>query len=74
MRKVIFQMFNWNNTWQVNENIVEEILLSTQPGKNMVLFGSSNLALTLIQNKLIDEYQVMIPCCFRRRRQFIQRH
>jgi dihydrofolate reductase len=34
--------------------------LKQQPGKDLFVFGSSNLAAALIQNDLIDEYRVMV--------------
>ena len=43
------------------ENVVEEILkLKQQPGKDLAIFGSSELASTLIQHGLIDEYRIMV--------------
>ena len=51
----------WRNTRLVKENVVEEILkLKQQPGKDLAIFGSSNLALTLIQHGLIDEYRSVV--------------
>jgi dihydrofolate reductase len=51
----------WNNTKLVKENIAEEISkLKQQPGKDLLLFGSADLASTLTQLGLIDEYRIMI--------------
>lgn len=51
----------WQNTKLVKRNIVKEIKkLMQQPGKDMVLLGSSNLALTFIQHGLIDEYRTIV--------------
>jgi dihydrofolate reductase len=51
----------WHNTRLVKENIVEEIQrLKTEPGKDLFVFGSSNLAITLIQNGLIDEFRILV--------------
>lgn len=52
---------NWQNTRLIKENIVDELTkLKQQPGKDMVIFGSSNLALTLIKHGLIDELRIII--------------
>ena len=51
----------WQNTRLVKENITEEISkLKQQPGKDLIIFGSSDLAVTLIQHGLIDEYRIMV--------------
>lgn len=45
----------------MKENTGEEILkLKQQPGKDLAVFGSSDLALTLIQLGLIDEYRIIV--------------
>ncbi len=52
---------DWNNTTLVKDNIAEEISkLKRQAGKDLVIFGSSNFALTLIQDGLIDEFRIMV--------------
>lgn len=52
---------NWNHTQVLKENVVEEIRqLKKQEGKHMALFGSSELALTLMEHGLIDEYHIFI--------------
>jgi dihydrofolate reductase len=51
----------WQNTRLIKENIGEEILKRKgQPGKDMILFGSSDLAVTLADLDLIDEYRIMV--------------
>jgi dihydrofolate reductase len=51
----------WQNTRLIKENIVEEISkLKAEPGKDMILFGSSDLSVTLIQHGLIDEIRIMV--------------
>jgi dihydrofolate reductase len=51
----------WQNTRLVKENIAEEIAkLKQQPGKDLIIFGSSDLAVTFIQHGLIDEYRIMV--------------
>jgi dihydrofolate reductase len=52
---------NWQNTTVVNENLCEVVMnLKQEKGKDMAIFGSSNLALTFIKQQLIDEYRIMI--------------
>lgn len=51
----------WNNTKLVKDNFVEEVLkLKQQPGKDVAIFGSSDLAVTFIEYGLIDEFRIMI--------------
>ena len=51
----------WQNTRLIKENIAEEISkLKAEPGKDLILFGSSNLSVTLIQSGLIDEFRIMV--------------
>ncbi len=49
------------NTRLIKENITEEISKQKiQPGKDLAIFGSSDLALPLIQHDLIDEYRIIV--------------
>ena len=51
----------WNNTRVVNGDAAVEIArLRSQPGKDMAIFGSADLASELIQKNLIDEYRIFI--------------
>lgn len=51
----------WNNTRLVKDNIAGEIsMIKQQPGKDLLLLGSAQLASTLIQLNLIDEFRIMI--------------
>ncbi len=51
----------WRNSMLIRENIVEEIRkLKQQPGKNILIDGSSVLIHTLAQNDLIDEYTLHV--------------
>jgi len=51
----------WENTRLVKDNIPEEMAkLKRLPGKDIAIFGSSDLALTFIEHGLIDEYRIMI--------------
>jgi dihydrofolate reductase len=65
LTKIVFSKtlstVEWNNTRLVKENIAEEILkLKQQPGKDIFIFGSSDLSLTLIQHGLIDEFRIVV--------------
>jgi dihydrofolate reductase len=51
----------WNNTRLIKENIAEEISkLKQKPGKDLFVFGSADLAATLTQLGLIDEYRIIV--------------
>lgn len=51
----------WRNSTLISGNVVEEIkALKTQPGKNIIMDGSSVLAHTLIENDLVDEYMLHV--------------
>jgi dihydrofolate reductase len=55
------QKVDWQNTELVKENAAAKILeLKQQRGEYMTIFGSSNLALTCIEHKLIDEYRIIV--------------
>ena len=63
--KIVFSKTLSNVTWQntrlVKENIVEEILrLKGELGKDLLILGSSDLSVALIQNSLIDEFRIML--------------
>lgn len=52
---------DWENTRLVKTNFVEEVTkLKQQPGKDIAIFGSSDLAVTFIEHGLIDEFRIMI--------------
>jgi dihydrofolate reductase len=51
----------WNNSRLVKNNIGEEVSkLKQQPGKDMVIFGSADLASYLLRLGLIDEYRIIL--------------
>jgi dihydrofolate reductase len=51
----------WKNSGLIKENIREEILkIKQQPGKDLVLFGGANIASTLLQLGLIDDYRIIV--------------
>ncbi len=63
--KIVFsrtlEEVGWNNSRLIKENIAEEISsLKQRPGKDLIIFGSANLAVSLIQMNLIDEYRIIV--------------
>jgi dihydrofolate reductase len=51
----------WQNTRLVKDNLAQEVAsLKAQPGKDLIIFGSSDLAVTLIGARLIDEFRIML--------------
>jgi len=63
--KIVFsttlKTVDWQNSRLVNGNSMEEIRkLKQQPGKNIVIFGSSDLAVSLTKAGLIDEYRIIV--------------
>lgn len=51
----------WRNSTLISENVIETIRdLKQQPGKNILLDGSSVLARALAENDLIDEYRLHV--------------
>lgn len=52
---------NWKNVRLVKENMVEEIKkLKAEEGKELAVYGSNNLCVTLLENKLLDELRIMV--------------
>ncbi len=67
LTKIVFSrtliMAEWNNTRLVQgaERVAEEIAkLKQQSGKDLLLFGSADLASSLMRLGLIDEYRLMV--------------
>lgn len=65
IQKIVFSKTlpkaSWNNTALIKNNAPEEVAkLKNQPGKDIAIFGSFGLALTLLPDKLIDEFRIMI--------------
>lgn len=63
--KVVFSRtldsVTWNNSRLVKENIAEEVArLKRQPGKDLAMFGSADLASTFMRLGLIDEYRIFV--------------
>jgi dihydrofolate reductase len=65
LSKIVFsrtlQKVEWQNTRLVKGDVAREIAkLKQQPGKNIAIFGSSDLTVSLIELGLIDEYRIMV--------------
>jgi dihydrofolate reductase len=63
--KVVFsrtlQQAGWNNTRIARGDLRDEIeKLKSEPGNDLFLFGSGELARSLINQDLIDEYRLMV--------------
>jgi dihydrofolate reductase len=51
----------WNNSRVIKDNIAEEVAkLKQQPGQGILIYGSGELAQTLMQHDLIDEYRLLV--------------
>ena len=51
----------WRNSTIISQNVVEEVRkLKQQPGKNILMDGSSVLVQTLAQHDLVDEYSLLV--------------
>ena len=52
---------SWNNSRFAKESVAEEVAgLKQQPGKDLALLGSADLASRLMQLGLIDEYRILL--------------
>ena len=65
LAKIIFSSTlasaDWENTRLVPGEAAEELVkLKQQPGKNLIIFGSSDLAASLARRGLIDEFRIMV--------------
>lgn len=63
--KIVFskklERADWSNTKLIKSNVVEEVSkLKEQPGKDIAIFGSADLASTFTQHGLIDEYRIIV--------------
>jgi dihydrofolate reductase len=63
--KVVFsrtlEKVEWNNSRLVKGKVAEEVArLKQEPGNDLALFGSADLASTLIRLGLIDEYRILL--------------
>ena len=51
----------WRNSTLIKDNVVEQVrALKEQPGKNILIDGSSVLIHTLAHHDLVDEYHLMV--------------
>ena len=51
----------WQNATLIKSNVVEEIRkLKEQPGQDIAVSGSGQLVHTLVQNDLVDEYNLLV--------------
>jgi dihydrofolate reductase len=51
----------WRNSTIISQNVVEAVRkLKQEPGQNIYVDGSSVLVHTLAQNKLVDEYSLLV--------------
>ena len=51
----------WRNTTIIRDNVVDEVrALKAQPGKNILLDGSSQLVHTLLEHDLVDELHLLV--------------
>jgi dihydrofolate reductase len=67
--KIVFsktlKKVEWENTKLVHDNFVEVVTkLKHESGKDIAIFGSSDLAVTLIEHGLIDELRIMVNPIF----------
>jgi dihydrofolate reductase len=65
LRKVVvsrtLKSVDWENSTLLKGDVPEEVRkLKHQPGKDIAIFGSSDLARVLVQHNLIDEYRIMV--------------
>lgn len=52
---------DWNNTRLVRDNAAQEIArLKAQADKDLIIFGSGDLVVSLAEQGLIDEYRIMV--------------
>ena len=64
-RKIVFsktlKSVDWKNTTLINTDPVKEIKhLKKLPGGNLVMMASSDLAVTLLKEGVIDEFQIIL--------------
>jgi dihydrofolate reductase len=52
---------DWNNTTLVKASAADEVAkLKAQPGKDLFIFGSADLASFLLKRGLVDEYRLIV--------------
>jgi dihydrofolate reductase len=65
MPKVVFsrtlKKASWNNTKLVKDDLVSAVRkMKSEPGKDLLIFGSGSIVSQLAQARLIDEYQIVL--------------
>jgi dihydrofolate reductase len=51
----------WKNVTVISDDVAGKVQrLKEQPGKDIIIFGSNNLCVSLIQIGLIDEFQILV--------------
>ncbi len=59
--RTLQEPLEWNNSTLIKGNIAEGVSkLKQQDGKDILVFGSGELARTLMEHDLIDEYRLMV--------------
>ena len=59
--RTLQEPLEWNNSTLIEGDVAEEVSrLKEQPGKDILVFGSSQLVRTLMGHDLIDEYRLMV--------------
>jgi len=69
LQKVVFsktlEKAEWSNTTLIKDHATEEILkLKQQPGRDIAIFGSSDLVASLGDPGLVDEYRIFVAPIF----------
>jgi dihydrofolate reductase len=65
LNKIVFsktlKTAGWENTTLVNDGLVETVVkLKQSPGRDIAIFGSSDLAVAMIPSGLIDEMDILV--------------
>ena len=59
--RTLQEPLEWNNSTLIEGDVAEEVSkLKRQDGKDILVFGSGELARTLMEHDLIDEYRLMV--------------
>jgi len=59
--KTLEEPLGWNNSTLIREDVAQEVSrLKRQPGKEILIFGSADLARKLKEHGLIEDYRLMV--------------
>jgi dihydrofolate reductase len=59
--RTLQEPLEWNNSTLIEGDVAEEVSnLKQQDGKDILVFGSGELARTLMEHDLVDEYRLMV--------------